>query len=499
MPKDPGEAIIIGMRKIPRTMSTQHPDNVSLPFFADSQPIGGEDEITEAYYAFSHLGCEEQMWDFEGKEVDEFVVRKLLSRYPHFFKENLLGKKYFLTLRVPNPSVEKTEGKILLEVLESIPRSYDLARLFNPEAQPPIFEVILPMTQSSQEIERVAFYYRKFVGSKGEFVFPDGTQLKKWIGDFLPREIEVIPLFEDIESLLNSTTILKEYLKNKDLPYLRVFLARSDPALNYGHLAAILSLKVTLSRLEKFEESWGRPIYPIVGVGSCPFRGNFKPTNIENCLKGYPSVQTFTIQSAFKYDYPTETVIEAIKKLNQIKRKKALPIENEKKVIEIARKSAAFYQSELEVVAPLVNQISSFIPPRRLRKLHIGLFGYSRQTSKKISLPRAITFCAALYSVGFPPEILGLAGLNKEELSFAKKVYPDFNEDLAEALAYFNPKSLRLLPGLKSRVQEILKLTDFETDKLHLKTSSKIIEKFEKNENIKELVIEAAWLRKFLG
>jgi len=63
------------MTKIPRCMSTQHPDNVNLPFFAKSTVLGGEDEIQEAYYALSHLGCDEQMWDYEGKEVDSFVVK----------------------------------------------------------------------------------------------------------------------------------------------------------------------------------------------------------------------------------------------------------------------------------------------------------------------------------------------------------------------------------------------------------------------------------------
>jgi phosphoenolpyruvate carboxylase len=36
-------------------MSTQHPDNVNSPFFAGNTELGGEDEIREAYYAFSHL------------------------------------------------------------------------------------------------------------------------------------------------------------------------------------------------------------------------------------------------------------------------------------------------------------------------------------------------------------------------------------------------------------------------------------------------------------
>ena len=55
-------------------MSTQHPDNVTTPFFATGALLTPDDEVSEAYYAFSHLGCDEQMWDFEGKEVDEHVV-----------------------------------------------------------------------------------------------------------------------------------------------------------------------------------------------------------------------------------------------------------------------------------------------------------------------------------------------------------------------------------------------------------------------------------------
>ena len=117
-------------RKIPKVMSTQHPDNVSIPFFAETSDMSGEDEIQEAYYAFSHLGCCEQMWDSEGKEVDNYVVKKLFTKYPHFFKQRRLGRDVFLTIRVPNPAVEKEEAKILLETLESIPRSFDVSKIF---------------------------------------------------------------------------------------------------------------------------------------------------------------------------------------------------------------------------------------------------------------------------------------------------------------------------------------------------------------------------------
>lgn len=481
-------------------MSTQHPDNVTLPFFAESQPMGGEDEITEAYYAFSHLSCQEQMWDFEGKEVDEFVVRKLLSRYENFFKEHPLGHDFFLTLRVPNPSEEKGEGKVLLEVLESIPRSFDIARLFEPKAPPPIFEIILPMTRTATEIERIRYYYETYVGGKGDFVFPDGTRLKSWIGEFTPTSIEIIPLFEDMGSLINSAPMVRECLRDK-FPYQRVFLARSDPALNYGHLAAILALKVALYRLEGLEEEKEKPIYPIIGVGSCPFRGNLKPTNVENCLRGYPSVQTFTIQSAFKYDYPPEQVTEAMKVLNKSQRKKAIPIADESSVIALANKVATSYQDELKEVAPLVAKISPSVPPRRLRKLHIGLFGYSRGT-EDLTLPRAIPFCAALYSVGFPPELLGLSALDESDLKLVRELYPNFKEDLTDALMYFNEKSLLLFPSLKPTLPNTLKrlgLSDFKADRVHRTTTSKIIDQIQRGEDIKELVLEAAFIRRFLG
>src|SRR3989344_2554498 len=153
--------------KVPRCMSTQHPDNVSTPFFSSSSIIEGDAEVKEAYYAYSHLGCDEQMWDSEGKDVDNFVVRKLFSSYPQFFSERRLGKDVFLALRVPNPAVEKSDGKILLEALESIPRMFDSARTFYGPAmedgRAPIFEEILPMTTNAIQVNRVWEYYRNFV------------------------------------------------------------------------------------------------------------------------------------------------------------------------------------------------------------------------------------------------------------------------------------------------------------------------------------------------
>ncbi|HIP99560.1 TPA: phosphoenolpyruvate carboxylase, partial [Candidatus Bipolaricaulota bacterium] len=431
---------------VPRCMSTQHPDNVQIPFFADHPVIQGETEIKEAYYAYSHLGCTEQMWDYEGKEVDHFVVKKLLSRYEQFFRKRRLGTDLFLTLRVPNPRVERAEAKVLLETLESIPRSYDAARLFYGDgAPPPIFEVILPMTTDARELNRVYHYYREFVGGKERQRCFD-VSVGDWVGDFRPDKVNVIPLIEDREHLLRADRIVAEYLQGKEIEYQRVFLARSDPALNYGLVSAVLLAKVALARLGRQEKRLGVDILPILGVGSAPFRGNFVPARVGETLAEYPSVQTFTIQSAFKYDHEEEQVRAAIQHINRSARGEPQEVEEER-CIEIIARVSARYAECVRALAPLVNGVARYVPPRRARKLHIGLFGYSRRLDgHDTHLPRAIKFCAAMYSLGIPPEILGFSALDSSDLAFVRTTYRKLERDMADALRYLNEDNLPYLP-----------------------------------------------------
>ena len=343
-------------------MSSQHPDNVRTPFFASHSVIGGEDEIREAYYVFSHLGCDEQMWDAEGKEVDDFVVVKLLSNYDYFFREKRLGEDVFLTLRVPNPAVERAEGKVLIETLDSIPRSFDVSKIFYGEDLAPIFEVILPMTQSSDQLNRVYFYYKEFVvGKQHKPCFSGDVPLKEWIGEFKPEEINVIPLVEDMVSMLKADQIVRDYLKDKGFEYQRVFLARSDPALNYSLVSAVLLNKIALYKLSLLEEELSVDIYPILGVGSPPFRGGMTPLSESQVLEEYPSVQTFTLQSAFKYDYPEQQIVESIKRIREKKRGKPqeLDLEYYQKILEDVSKE---YEEEIVELAPLINRLAPYIP-----------------------------------------------------------------------------------------------------------------------------------------
>ncbi len=473
---------------IPRVMSTQHPDNVSMPFFAKQSYFDGEDEIKEAYYVFSHFEMDEQMWDFEGKEVDDFVVKKLITAYPEFFREKFLGKDVRITPRIPNPTLEKEEAKLLSETLEMIPRSYDYAREFYGDgASPPIFEVILPMVTESVEIERVYWYYRNIVAGKSRIKLPDGSLIGEWLGDFEPEEISVIPLFEDIKTMLKCSQIVNE-LNEKNFHISRVFLARSDPALNFGFLSATMAAKIALLNLEDLAHE----IYPIIGVGCPPFRGFFDPENLV-ALEEYPSVQTFTAQSAFKYDYSFETVKRAVEELKGKKRGRPDNIEIEDDVIDVLSDG---YRKKIPLVADFVNDISKFIPKRRMRKLHIGLFGYSR--GEKVKLPRAISFCCALYSIGFPPEIIGFSAVNDRIFEILCESIPSLERQMKFVMKFFNKNSLKIVP-LEEDVQNVFQFFDFEPDPEYISLSDRVIEAFSRQNGVQDAIVQAGKYRRFLG
>ena len=150
-------------------------------------------------------------------------------------------------------------------------------------------------------------------------------------------------------------------------------------------------------------------------------------------------------------------------------------------------------------MAPLINEVAKYVPGRRKRKLHIGLFGYSREV-EGITLPRAITFTAALYSIGLPPEILGLNILDEDDLQFVKEVYVNFEDDVRDALRYFNPGALSLLPEeLKTTVRDFS--IDFDTDERHKEITDYVVDSIRKNKTggLGEYVLRAANLRRFLG
>ncbi|MEM0381691.1 MAG: phosphoenolpyruvate carboxylase [Nitrososphaerota archaeon] len=448
-------------RLIPRTMASQHPDNAVLPSWCSGEVIAGEDEVREAYLSFSSYGCQEVMWDAEGKDIDPHVVRKLLTTYPDYFKEKVLGRDVFLTLRIPNPLIEVPERKVFLESLQAIPRHNDIARIFYNGNGASVFEVILPFTSSHTDIIRVKEVFRRCVVDplKASIDFR-GFTLKDLIGDVTPEDLEVIPLFEDIESITNIDTIISKYVELFSPPYMRVFLARSDPALTYGFITATLLAKIALSKCRAVYERMGIPVYPIIGCGCLPFRGHNSPTNVEKFVEEYSGVWTVTIQSAFRYDYPREIAVSAVERLNNLLphgEPRMLDKDSEDVALRCVSKLMRIYGDSLENAAKEVNAKSGLIPPRRARKLHIGLFSYSRRF-RETTLPRAIPFTAFFYSLGLPPELIGLRAireLSEEEYSIVRQLHINLIHDLTFAARHVSWENLSLLAEKELDVQKV--------------------------------------------
>lgn len=175
------------------------------------------------------------------------------------------------------------------------------------------------------------------------------------------------------------------------------------------------------------------------------------------------------------------------------------------------------YRSTIMEIAPLIIGMSRHIPRRRERRLHTGLFGYSRELTRGVSLPRAITFTASLYSLGLPPEVIGTGRALRESydrgLSEAlSRRYVNLKHDLEEACAYVNRDNIKRLQGrfpALGQVEEDLKWLEgvlgirtgpWENRHLiHKNITSNILLMLEEGETVKEVVEEAALLRGFMG
>ena len=167
-------------------------------------------------------------------------------------------------------------------------------------------------------------------------------------------------------------------------------------------------------------------------------------------------------------------------------------------MVQIIDKYTQGYQRQVMDLARHINTVSKHIPARRKRKLHIGLFGYSRQLNGK-KLPRAIKFTSSLYSLGSPPELLGLDALTLEEIEYLKDYYVNLEGDLKDALRFFNIDSPFIPESIKTKVKELA--LDVEIDEVHKSQTDYIIDILRRNsdESIHDYILIAANRRQFLG
>ena len=305
------------MPTVPRCMSTQHPDNASVPFFATSGVLAGEDEIREAFYAYSHLGCDEQMWDVEGKEIDTYVVKKLLSLYEEYFRDHVLGEDLRLTLRVPNPDRRDDRGQgPARDPGEHPPVLRRRTALLRPRRRPDLRGH--PADDDLGGVHRPHLsLLRRLHHRPAAHRFRDGRHHDRRVDRrVLPPRIRSSRCSRTCRPCCGAADIVEEYLADKDV---------SRPAGVPGAFRHGDELRPRVGRAREQDRS--RPARRAVrSVAACASTrswawarrrsaAGFRPATAERVGAEYPSVVTFTIQSAFKYDYPPDEVRAACEHL----------------------------------------------------------------------------------------------------------------------------------------------------------------------------------------
>lgn len=501
-------------RRIPATMATQHPDNAGKPYWSNKPFISTAKEVEECFRSYSDLDCQEYMWDWEGKFVDEAVVDRLYLKHYDYFAAQPLGKERFLTFRVPNI---KREGQARLARafagILSASYSAQQMKLYSP----PLFEVIHPMTGSAEELIVLQKKFHETAKFQQKLL---GTKLK-------PLYLNILPLIEGTGTLLKSRKILEKYtafmtrFTGKRPGLIRPFIARSDPALDGGFLAAVLSAKAALSEYYLFQKTTGIRVAPMIGAGSLRFRGGLSPDTVDEFIKTYPGIRTVTVQSSFRYDHPLDKVQKAIAQLNQKLGSLDPIIFSTREMAEISRLDKIFvghYRNTVEKSASFINGLAQYIPSRRERLQHTGHFGYSRRLGQAgLVLPRAITFTAIFYSVGIPPELIGLGrGLrdcHKEGLlPLLDKLYPELREVIREIGRYLNRENLEILAARFEHLQLVKSGVEYiesylgeklgpktSEDFIHRNYTSNVVQNRLRGVSPEEDIVHAALTRHSLG
>ena len=119
-----------------------------------------------------------------------------------------------------------------------------------------------------------------------------------------------------------------------------------------------------------------------------------------------------------------------------------------------------------------------------------------------MSLPRAITFCASLYSVGLPPELLGFAALDSGEWAYVKELVPGLACHLEEGLALLDPETEPTLPPLVAKsVRLARERCVVQSNDEHLEVVRQIRARLGDGQMhlLPELITRAGSARNFLG
>jgi len=364
---------------IPRLMCTQHPDS--------TVKVTTAEEVEEAAVAYLAYGCDEVMVDYEGKATPysqprDVAVKAIALGIP-------LGEKYFITPRIPNPQLEDFERSMLALEASVLANSYS-QRAAGVDA---VRWVILPMVE---DFETLTLVYRAL-----DLKTRDLAEL----GAVRSRStIQLIPLVEDAERQLRIAHFVKTLFRvaaasGRVLENIRIFLGISDSAVRHGHVASALALVYALQRIDAINNEGEYRVWPIVGMGSPPFRGGLNnPHLVQAEAVQYSGYRTATIQSAVRYDVSYAEFLKVRETLSV-----PLPPRRVEISEEWVKVASGMYRDVVLGYLQKIVEISAAIPSTRER---VSWRQYGRVVEGGVQVPRAIVYTAAWYFAGLPPTLL---------------------------------------------------------------------------------------------
>ncbi len=443
---------------IPATMMTQHPDSAMRYVSVRDEPAEAIDALTPQPVG---LGLEEVMVDYEGKLTPYHQTAEIALGLSE--RGIVPGEDVLVTPRIPSAGKE-TVFHQLMALMSIIESNFKLS-----EGGGRIGEVVVPMVETAAELVAVRRRIEDVIdlGHK-EFGIPRD-----------PDEVQVIPLIEEVPELLGAGELLDGYLEAAaDAGYgigrLRVMFGRSDSAMVYGLVPSVLAVKVAIADCHRRAADAGKPLFPILGGGVLPFRGHVSLDNLERLAEDYAGTSTITIQSGLRYDCGSEAARQmALRTRELLEARSPLAYDDEERRF-IEALIGIFTIPYLESFSRLIGAVtamSDLIPRRRDRLARKSAVGYARDAARpeKLAarigdgevaaalreratlvggdLPRAISFTAALYSMGLPPEFIGTGrGLvavrerfGQEGIDRLQEIYPGLADSMKQAARFAAP------------------------------------------------------------
>jgi phosphoenolpyruvate carboxylase len=446
-----------------------------------------------------------------------------VETYQDYFTEHQIGRDLYITYRIPNRWKQK--GGIHRHVFTAIAAENETLASYGFHSHA-FFEVILPFTEDEYQL----------LGVQMDYILNNS-------GRRVPEYLEIIPLIEGPARLANIQGILNGYVQgmrriwNLDPAYVRPFAARSDPAMDSGLVAADLFVIGALSEFERFSKAMGIPVFPIIGAGSCNFRGGLSPDRIDDFIAKYPGYRTATVQSAFRYDYPEDVVRSGVDRLHELMPHSDARVLSDSEMVTLNELMDIFatpYKAtvtqrehgRMPIADSVIEIAERFIPSHRERAGHVGQFGYTRavENAEAVELPRAIKYVAAFMALGIPPELVGVGrGIDTVRerglLEQLERLLPLLRNDLSRSLRWLDVDALDYLASQSdawAKVKEDVRLVAEYTEQqpgpqssdevrhvTHTRNFVELYKRYDGNPEIAEEMsdeaLKAAKRRQYLG